>query len=137
MPSENLDVVLGTFRLFEAGEFEGWAALWHPESRVTGPEDWPEPGPFEGRDAVVAQFRRLASDWGENRLVEGEVVADRDGWVVLEFVWEVRGAGSGAAVASQLTGAYHLEDGTITEGHFRWTTEEALEAAGLGGGEQG
>jgi hypothetical protein len=34
-------------------------------------------------------------------------------------------------VASRLAGAYHLRDGKVIEAHFRWTPEDALEAAGL------
>jgi hypothetical protein len=68
---------------------------------------------------------------GQNRIRDVEIVADRDDWVVLAFLWEVRGAGSGAGVASKLAGAYRIRNGKIIEAHFRWTPGEALEAAGL------
>jgi ketosteroid isomerase-like protein len=129
--SENVDVVMEAFRNFEANDFDSDYDHWHPQSRLTVPEGWPEPGPFEGRDAVFQQFRRLASDLGEHHPREVEIVADRAGWVVVSFIWEVRGAGSGASTASKLAAAYLIEDGRIMEAHFRWTSEEALEASGL------
>jgi ketosteroid isomerase-like protein len=131
MSREDVEVVLEAFRLFEESDFEGGMHLWHPDSRITGPEGWPEPGPFDGRDAVFAQFRRLAADWGENRFTEMEVVAERADWIVLTFRWEVRGGQSGAATARSFAAAYRVKDGRISEAHFRWSREQALEAAGL------
>jgi ketosteroid isomerase-like protein len=131
MSEENVQLVLEAFPLFEAEDFDGMTRLWHPEGRVTAPAGWPEPGPFEGRDAVIAQFRRLASDMGQHRFREVEVLAEDDSWVVIGFVWDIRGAGSGASVASKMAGAYRVQDDAVIEVHFRWTPEEALEAAGL------
>jgi ketosteroid isomerase-like protein len=131
MSKDNVEVVLEGLRLFEASDFDGMARSWHPEVRITGPEGWPERGPFEGRNAVLAQFRRLAADWGKQSISDVDVVADRAGWVVLTFRWEVEGVRSEVATATKMAGAYRLKDGRISEGHFRWKREEALEAAGL------
>src|SRR5919106_1947823 len=100
--SENVDIVLSGFPLFEAEDFEGMARVWHRDGRVTAQEDWPEPGPFEGRDAVIEQFRRLASDMGQHRFRDVTVLADEGDWVVIGFVWDVRGGASTAAVASKM-----------------------------------
>jgi ketosteroid isomerase-like protein len=131
MSQENVEVVIRGIRLFEASDLEEAGRLWHEESWITGPEGWPERGPFEGRDAVMGQFRRLAGDWGQQRVSNLEVVADRDGWVVVGFNWEVEGGRSGAATAARFAAAYQLRDGKISCAHFRWAAEEALEAAGL------
>jgi ketosteroid isomerase-like protein len=132
MSQENMDIVLESLHQFEVEDFEGLTRVWHPDGWVTGPEGWPEPGPFEGRDALMSQFRRLAADMGQHRFRDVEVVAQRGGWVVVGFIWEVQGAGSGAAVASKLAAAYRVQGGKLIESHFRWTADEALEAAGLG-----
>jgi ketosteroid isomerase-like protein len=131
MPSENAEIVLEGFPLFEAEDFEGLERLWHPDGRVTAPAGWPEPGPFEGRDAVISQFRRLASDMGEHHLRDVELVVEEDEWIVLTFLWDIRGAGSGASFAAKMAAAYRVHEGKIREAHFRWTAEEALEAAGF------
>jgi ketosteroid isomerase-like protein len=131
MSKDNLAVVLKGLRLFEASDFDGMARLWHPDVRITGPEGWPEPGPFEGRDAVFGQFRRLAADWERQRISDVEAVADRAGWVVLTFRWEVQGVRSEIATATQMAASFRVKAGRISEAHFRWKREEALEAAGL------
>jgi ketosteroid isomerase-like protein len=130
MSQENVELIVHAFRQFEAEDFD-LEERWHEDSRVTAPEGWPEPGPFEGREAIAAQFRRLAADVEEHRFTHEELVADRDDWVVISFIWEVRGAGSGAAVASKMAGAYRVTDGKIKDAHFRWTAEDALKAAGI------
>jgi hypothetical protein len=131
MTRDNVEIVLDELRLFEAEDDEWDQRNWHPDSRLTAPEGWPEPGPFEGLAAVGKQVRRLASDMGAHNFRDLKVVADREGWVVVSFLWDVRGAGSGAPFASKMAGAYHLVDGRFKEAHFRWTPEEALGAAGL------
>ena len=79
MSEEDLEVVLEGIRRFEASDFEGVSRRWHPDSWITGPEGWPERGPFEGRAAVLGQFRRLAADWGEHRVSEIQVVGGPGG----------------------------------------------------------
>jgi SnoaL-like domain len=131
MPSANIEIVMEGIRLFETEDFQGLEEMLSPDCRLTGPVGWPEPGPFEGRDAVIGQFRRLTDDMGEHHFSDVEVVTDDGGWVVLSFLWQVRGAGSGAPVATKLAGAWRVESGKFTETHFRWTADEALESTGL------
>lgn len=131
MSNDNIAVVRDGLRLFEAFDFLGMARLWHPDVRVTGPEGWPERGPFEGRNQVFDQFRRLAADWETQRISDVDVVADHAGWIVVTFRWDVQGARSGVATAMQMAAAYRVKDGLISEGHFRWTREEALKVARL------
>jgi ketosteroid isomerase-like protein len=131
MSEQNAEMVREAIRRFEASEFDEASSSWHPDASITGPEGWPERGPFEGREAVFAQFERLAADWGEHRISDVEVIADQAGWVVVTFRWEVEGGKSGAATTADLAAAYRVVDSLIREAHFRWTREEALEAAGL------
>jgi hypothetical protein len=60
-----------------------------------------------------------------------EVVADQADWVVVALRWEVQGGKSGADATADLAAAYRLKNGQISEAHFRWTAEQALQAAGL------
>ena len=75
MSQENVELVLESFRLAEADDVEGLAALFHPEITATAVPEWPEPGPFVGRDALLAELKRL-TEWGENRFTDIDVVAD-------------------------------------------------------------
>ncbi len=131
MSEENVEIVREGFRRFESSEFDEAGSLWHLDAWITGPEGWPERGPFEGREAVLGQFKRLAADWGEHQVSDVEVVADQAAWVVLTFRWQVEGGRSGATTTADLAAAYRVVDSLIREAHFRWTREEALEAAGL------
>lgn len=75
MSQENVELVLESLRRAEANDVEGAAALMHPEITGTAVPGWPEPGPFVGRDAAVAETERL-TDWGENRFTDIDMVAD-------------------------------------------------------------
>jgi hypothetical protein len=86
MSKENVELVLEILRLVEADDMEGVAALIHPEITSTAVSGWPEQGPFVGRDALLAEVKRLF-DWGENRFTEIDVVADEGDWVVVAFQW--------------------------------------------------
>ena len=131
MVQENVDIVMEGFRRFEDFDIERANEFWHPDARITGPEGWPEPGPFEGRDAIMRQFQRLVEDWGRNRISNETVLKESGEWVVVSFRWETEGGKIGAATTVDFAGAYRIKDGKIIEGHFRWTPDEALEAAGL------
>jgi ketosteroid isomerase-like protein len=132
MSQENVELVLESLRRAEANDVEGGAALMHPEITATAVPGWPEPGPFVGRDAALAQSKRL-TDWGENRFTDIDVVADEGGWVVVAYRWHVRGAGSGISTHFDVATAVRLKEGRIIEWHNRWSRDEALEAAGLSG----
>jgi Bifunctional DNA primase/polymerase, N-terminal len=81
----------------------------------------------DGTESLRGLGRRL----GRSSVSELDVVADRSGWVVITFQWEVRGDRSGAATTANLAAAYRLTNGKMCEAHFRWTAAQALEAAGL------
>jgi ketosteroid isomerase-like protein len=113
-----------------AEDHEGFSKLLHPDvvATVLG---WPEPGPFVGRDALVAQLEGLGIEFDGQRYSEIEVVADRDGWIVLTYVWSVRGAHSGVDVDVDVAVAFRVNDEQLVEVHWRGTRDEAFAAAGL------
>lgn len=131
MPEESIDLIREALRGFESRDFAGVRPLLHPHCWISGPEGWPEPGPFRGRDAAIGQFRRLAGEWEENRISDLEVLVDRGDWVVVTFRWMVRSEEGAAPFAANFSAAYRVEGGQIWEAHFRWTPEQALEAAAL------
>jgi ketosteroid isomerase-like protein len=130
MSEKNVEIVLESLRLAEANDVEGAAALMHPEITGTAAPGWPEPGPFVGRDANLAEIKRL-TDWGETRFTDIDVVADEGDWVVVAYQWHVRGAGSGIATQLDVAAAVRVKEGRIMEWHNRWSRDEALAAAGL------
>jgi ketosteroid isomerase-like protein len=130
MSEENVEIVLAVLRLAEANDLEGLAALLHPETTGTAAPGWPEPGPFVGRDAALAEVKRL-TDWGEIHFTDIDLVADEGDWVVAAYRWHARGAGSGIATKLDVAVAVRVKEGRVIEWHNRWTRDEALEAAGL------
>ena len=132
MSQENVDFVLEGFQRFEAGRRDN-AERWHPEGFMTGPDGWPEQGPFHGREAIQSQFERLGSDYAESRFTDIEVLTDEGEWIVVRFTWRTRGLASGIATVTDMAAALRVRDGRFLEGHYRWTPEDAFEAAGLSG----
>ncbi len=130
MSRENVGVVREAIRRFTAGDMEGVSELYSEDALAVAPEGWPEAGRFEGRDAVIRQFRRLAEDW-ERQSMEVDEEKTGDDWVVLKQVWGAQGAGSGVPLQMTLFGAYRLESGKIAEARFFWERADALEAVGL------
>jgi ketosteroid isomerase-like protein len=131
MSDENVEIVQDTFRRIDPNDLTAFAALVHPECRMTPVEGWPEPGPFIGREAIVRQFERFLADVSETHFEEIEIVADSEAWVVMTWRWRTRGKASGIETQMDLAGAFRVQGGLIIETHFRWSSEEALEAAGL------
>jgi ketosteroid isomerase-like protein len=129
MSRENVELVLESFRL-DHNDVEGRAALFHPQITATAIPGWPEPGPFVGREAALAETKRL-THWGENRFTDIDVVADEGDWVVVAYRWHVRGAGSGISTHFDVVTAIRVKEGRVIEWHNRWSRDDALEAAGL------
>ena len=59
MSQENVEVVRTYFEFWNAGDMEGVRELYHSDAVMQAMPDWPEPGPFVGRDAVVEQLSRV------------------------------------------------------------------------------
>jgi ketosteroid isomerase-like protein len=130
MSQENVEIVLEYLRLAEADDLEGIAASMHPDISGSAARGWPEPGPFLGREAALAETKRLL-EWGENRFTDIQVVADERDWVVVAYRWQVRGEGSGIETQFDVVAAVRLKDAQVIEWHNRWSRTEALEAGGL------
>jgi hypothetical protein len=116
---------------FNRADWDGLTELLDEDCRMTALENWPEAGPFVGRDAVLRQFHRLRDDAAGSTNIEIIELAERDGWVIARFRWVIEGAASGAQVEAELTGALRYENGRSVELHYRFDEGEALEAAGL------
>ena len=88
-------------------------------------------GHLWGRDALMAQFDRVKADWAEHRITDVEAIVDEGEWSVVGYRWQVRGAASGLETQFDQVVAVRVKDSQVTELHYRWGREDALEAAGL------
>jgi ketosteroid isomerase-like protein len=131
MSQENVELVLESVRRFRPGGLDEWVQLWHPDTRLTVPEGWPEPGPFIGLDAARQQFERLLDSFPAFDIENAEIVTASGDWVVARFHIPVRGAASGLTSDLNAAIAYRVEGGLLIECLIHWGVDEALEAAGL------
>jgi ketosteroid isomerase-like protein len=131
MSQENAELVLESIRRFKPEGLDEWAQLWHPDTRLTVAEGWPERGPFIGLDAVRREFERFLESFSALRFENVGIVAASGEWVVARYRVPARGATSGAESDLHLAVAYRVEDGLLIECAVRWHVYQALEAAGL------
>jgi ketosteroid isomerase-like protein len=132
MSRKNVEVYFEAKDRLAARDHDGFSRLVHPDVTATV-EGMPEPGPFVGREALVAQLERLGIEFGEQRYTDIEVVAERDDWTVLTYRWWVRGSASGVETHADIAVAFRVKDDQVIEVHWQATREEALEAARLEG----
>jgi ketosteroid isomerase-like protein len=130
MSEANVEIVLAALQDFNQRRRVN-PALWHDDSRLTGPEGWPERGPWRGKPDVLRQFDRLFEDFSKFAIEDVQVIGHDGDWVAIAYRWHTRGIGSGIEDVTDMTVAFRIRDGRFTEAHYRWTREQALEAAGL------
>ena len=53
MSEENVAVVRSYFDAWNSGDMEAVREIYDPDAIMRAERDWPEPGPFVGRDAVM------------------------------------------------------------------------------------
>jgi ketosteroid isomerase-like protein len=108
---------------------EGVRELYDPDAVMEVAPDWPEPGPFVGRDAVMQQLiqARAAFETDSAELLSDLVaVGDR---VIARVGWH--GLGRGPQSDMEWTNVYTIRDGRFINVRYFWDHAEALEAAGL------
>src|SRR4029450_12940205 len=69
MSQKNVEVVRRYVETWNAEDMYGVRELYAPDGVMVAERDWPEPGPFVGRDAVMQQVSEARdafdSDWVE------------------------------------------------------------------------
>ena len=131
MSEENVKVVLGALEAWNAGDMDRLSALCDPDAIVRAPPDWPEPGPFIGREAIMRQFSQMREAFDSNNLEQLSDFLTAGDRVLVRFAWKV--AGQGPAVEVAWTFVYTVRRGLIYGLEYIPDHEEALKAAGLSG----
>ena len=130
MSQENIEVVRRAFEAWNAGDMDAFRELHDPDTVLQMADDWPEPGPYVGREAVMREFEQLRQTWDRRDRSEliGDFidVGDR---VLVRFIW--RGAGQGPAAAVELTSIWTVRDGCVLAADYFRDYAEALEILGL------
>ena len=63
MSQENMEVVRRSFEAWNAGDMDAFRELYDPDAIMRMAEDWPEPGPYVGREAIMREFEQLRQTW--------------------------------------------------------------------------
>jgi ketosteroid isomerase-like protein len=129
MSEENVEVVRAFFEAWNARDSDAVRETLDPDVIVQTVGDWPEPGPYVGREAVMRFYEQLREPWDVDTLeATGDFLhaADR---VVVRYVW--RGVGHGPSSNMEATVVYSVRKGKVRGAEFFWDHADALEAAGL------
>jgi ketosteroid isomerase-like protein len=129
MSQENVEVVRAAYEAWNAGETDALREMHDPDVIARYPEDWPEQGPFVGREAVIRQLEQLRATWDANSAEAITDFIDAGDRVVAMFIWH--GAGQGPAFALKGSAVYTMRKSRILGIEYFWDHAEALEAAGL------
>jgi ketosteroid isomerase-like protein len=131
MSQENVEIVRTLFGAYNAGDMNAFRELYDPYVIVRTVEDWPEPGPYVGREAAMRFFEQLRDTWDVATLVPIGDFIDAADRVAVRYIW--RGAGHGPDLNMELTAVFTMRKGRIILQEFFWDHADALEAAGLSG----
>jgi ketosteroid isomerase-like protein len=129
MSQENVEIVQAAFEAWNAGNLDDLREMYDPNVIVLATEDWPEPGPFVGREAVMRQGEQLRQTWDTVTLEPlGDFIGVGDR-VAIRHIWH--GVGHGPDSQLEFTALYTVRRGRISIIEYFWNHTEALEALGL------
>ena len=129
MSQENVEVVRRVFAAWNAGDMDGVRDLHDPEVIVRSAKEWPEPGPFVGREAVMREFENNRETWDGDALEPIGDFVDAGDRVLVRFAWHA--AVRGPEVNVEMTYVATVRKGKIFNIEFFFDHADALEAAGL------
>jgi ketosteroid isomerase-like protein len=129
MSQENVRVMRAAFDAWNAQDMNSFHELLDASVVLRAPNDWPEPGPFNGRESVMSEYRRLRDAFDADALEPIGDFIDAGDYVAVRYIWH--GAGHGPAAALELTVVLTVRNGRIVEIRHFWGHAEALEAVGL------
>ena len=129
MSQENVEIDKAFFEAWNAGDMDAIREAYDPDVIMRMPEDWPEPGPFVGREAVMRQWKQQRETFDADTVVPISDFIEAADRVVVRFVW--RGAGHGPEANIEVTSVSTVRKSRIIFVEYFWDHAEALEAVGL------
>ena len=129
MSQENVKVVRALFDAWNARDMDAVRELYDPDVVMRGVDDWPEPGPYVGRDALMGEWEQIREAWNADLLEPISDFIDAADRVVVRLAW--RGVGQGPGMNMEMTTVYMVRKGRIVYQEFFWDHPEALDVLGL------
>jgi ketosteroid isomerase-like protein len=130
MSEENVEVVRAAAQVWNAGDMDAFGELHDIDVILRPASNWPEPGPYTGREAVMGFYQRMRETFDADtvELIGGfSHAADR---VAARWIWHPEG-GHGPESNLEVTAIYAVRNGKVREIEYFWDHDEALEAVGL------
>ena len=134
MSAEDLELVRRSFELFIGGERDAAWALWSEDCIGIPPRDWPEAGPFRGRENLRSAFDGWSSAFGPDWFTHATVRDVHDlgeGRFLIELGFKTSGIESGIPIDQELASIFTVRGGELVKGEFFMSIAEAREAAGI------
>jgi len=131
MSKENVEVARAVFAAWNTGDMDALRELYDPDVIVRMAENWPEPGPYVGREAVMRQWGQIRDAWDSDALEPIGAFIDAADRVVVRHIY--RGAGHGPESNMELTVVFTVRKRRVFYQEFFWDHAEALETLGLAG----
>ena len=134
MGDEDVALARRAIELWIAGERDAAWALWADDCVGIAPTDWPEPGPWHGRDQLQSQFESwntaFGPDWTRHLAIR-EITELSDGRILIELEFRTSGSESRLPVDQELAVINTTSEGRIVKGEFFLDWAESRNAAGL------
>ena len=124
-----MEVSRAVFATWNAGDMRALRELYDPDVIARPPEDWPEPGPWVGRDAVMRQWEQMRETLDTDAFEPISDFIEAAGLVAVRQIWHTAGYGPDANI--EVTHAITVRKGKIVYQEFFWDHAEALETLGL------
>jgi ketosteroid isomerase-like protein len=126
---ENVEIVKAGFDAWNAGDMDRFRDMYDPNVVLHMVRDWPEPGPYAGREAVMRQWAQMRETWDADVAEPISDFIDVGDRVVVRQIWH--GFGRGPDWNIDLTIIFTLREGRVTCQEYFWDHAEALKAVGL------
>jgi ketosteroid isomerase-like protein len=117
--------------LFNAGDIDGFVALYTDDAEVEPASGFVEGVDIKGTEALRRFYRDLFEGLDNTVIVEKELLELGDDIGVFVFEWRATGAVSGIDTASEWIAVFDIRDGRFARVRFFADRGEALVALGL------
>src|SRR4051794_13145437 len=109
MSRENVEIVRALYEAWNAGDMDAFREAYDPEIILRPPENWPEPGPFVGRESVMREWEHVREAWNADAVEPIGDFIDAGDRVVVRHNW--RGAGDGPEMNLEITNVLAVRGG--------------------------
>jgi len=126
---ENVEIIKAGIDAWNAGDMDRFRDMYDPNVVLQTVPDWPEPGPYVGREAVMGFFKRLRETWDFDAVEPNRGFIEVADHVLVRHTWRGLGRGPDANIATTII--FTLRRGRIASQEYFWDHAEALKAVGL------